>query len=81
MTDRMKLKKIPERFRGRYGFVNVAAARAHQLRKGAKPKINLPTNKAAQIAMTECLEGLIVWDFLVEDTGLLEAQLKRVVNS
>ena len=64
----MKLKKLNKRFQGRFGLINVAATRARQLQAGARPKIKTGSVNAAQVAIAECLENLIDWDFLVEDT-------------
>ena len=82
----MNFKTIPKRFEGRFGFVNVAATRARQLLDGASPKIKLSSSKAAQVAMTECFESLIEWDYLVEDTEIPQETpskptLRKVVNA
>lgn len=64
----MKCKKLDKRFQGRFGLINVAATRARQLQQGARPKIKTSSVNVAQVALAECLENLIDWDFLVEDT-------------
>ncbi|MGQ0736073.1 MAG: DNA-directed RNA polymerase subunit omega [Acidobacteriota bacterium] len=54
----------------RFLFVDVAAMRAKQLRKGAKPRVaegvleahGARPAKAERTAMTEVREGLVYWD-------------------
>lgn len=43
----------------RFLFVLVAAKRALQLQKGAKPKVDSPTKKPTVVAMVETLEQKI----------------------
>jgi DNA-directed RNA polymerase omega subunit len=71
-------RKIPARFEGRFGLVNVAATRARQLQEGAKPKIKVnSSSNPVQVAIRECLEDRVVWDYLVEDTRLPEETLSQ----
>jgi DNA-directed RNA polymerase subunit K/omega len=54
----------------RFLFVDVAALRAKQLRRGARPRLPLPTDdvpaprtgKAERLAMEEVKEGLVEWE-------------------
>jgi DNA-directed RNA polymerase omega subunit len=71
-------KRIPKRFEGRFGLVSVAATRARQLQDGAKPRIKIrSSSNSAQIAVRECLEELLDWDYLVEDTRQPEETLSQ----
>lgn len=49
--------------RSRFLFVDVAAQRAKQLRRGAKPRLNGPDlpHKLERVAMREVEQGLIEW--------------------
>ena len=67
----------------RFMFVDIAALRAKQLRRGALPRISLPSHevesaamepaqpapKLERIAMQEVEEGLIVYDFQGTDSA------------
>ena len=54
----------------RFLFVDVAALRAKQIRRGAKPRLpefadvehSAKTLKAERVAMTEVRQGLVDWD-------------------
>ena len=53
----------------RFLFVDVAALRAKQLRRGAKPRVSDPGDsdhprptKAGRIAMSEVRSGMVEWD-------------------
>jgi DNA-directed RNA polymerase omega subunit len=50
----------------RFLFINVAAMRAKQLRRGAKPRIevSIGCEKAEALAMEEIRRGLIPWQVL-----------------
>ena len=60
--------------RSRFMFVDIAALRAKQLRRGALPRVTLPTHdiesdrveiapKLERIAMQEVEDGLVVYDY------------------
>jgi DNA-directed RNA polymerase subunit K/omega len=58
--------------KSRFMFVDIAAQRAKQLRRGALPRVTFPTPEAAtagsahkleRIAMQEVEDGLIVYDY------------------
>ncbi|MCA1583380.1 MAG: DNA-directed RNA polymerase subunit omega [Acidobacteria bacterium] len=63
--DRPKAEPIESRFL----FVDVAALRAKQLRRGARPRLPVPTEetpaprsaKAERLAMEEVKDGLVEW--------------------
>jgi DNA-directed RNA polymerase omega subunit len=49
----------------RFLFVDVAALRAKQLRRGARPRLGdnpVPVHKAERIAMEEVRRGLVLYD-------------------
>jgi len=50
----------------RFLFVDVAALRAKQLRKGARPRLTeappVPLHKAERVAMEEVRRGLVLYD-------------------
>lgn len=56
-------KPVAPPIRSRFLFVDVAAQRAKQLRRGAKPRLNGPDlpHKLERVAMREVEEGLIEW--------------------
>lgn len=55
--------KFPDRIDSKFRFVLLAAARAEQLVRGAKPKIEQGLAKPSRIAMREIREDLIDWDY------------------
>jgi len=52
----------------RFLFVDVAALRAKQLRRGARPRLSdpplVPLHKAERVAMEEVRRGLVYYDIL-----------------
>jgi DNA-directed RNA polymerase subunit omega len=55
--------RIPERIDSTFRYVLLAAKRAEQLMRGARPKIEMIPTKPARIAMREVTEELISWDY------------------
>lgn len=66
--------------RSRFMFVDIAALRAKQLRRGALPRVTLPSHevesdkaepahKLERIAMQEVEDGLIVYDYPGADSA------------
>lgn len=53
----------PERIDSTFRFVLIAAKRAEQLVRGARPKVELATTKPSRIAMREVVDELIDWDY------------------
>lgn len=49
--------------RSRFLFIDVAAQRAKQLRRGARPRIDVSGEPAESIAMQETLRGLVEYEF------------------
>ena len=60
-------------FDSKFRFVIVAAKRAKQLLKGAKPKIKSKSKNLIKIAQEEVLEGLVEYDIV--DSSLEEPQV------
>ncbi len=50
---------IPDHIDSKYRFVILTALRARQLQGGSAPMIDLPNEKATQVAQREVLEGLV----------------------
>ncbi|MEW6367411.1 MAG: DNA-directed RNA polymerase subunit omega [Acidobacteriota bacterium] len=50
---------IPRHINSRFKFVVIAARRAVQLQRGARPKIQAPTTKWTRVAIREVEKGLI----------------------
>lgn len=58
------LRGIPEKFDSKFRFVLVAAERAEQLMRGARPRISVSEKwNAISTAMEEVLKGLVDWDY------------------
>ena len=82
IEDRTPMPPVLSRFM----FVDIAALRAKQLRRGALPRVTLPTHdiegeaeiapKLERIAMQEVEDGLVVYDYpgsdVVEEAAAAE---------
>lgn len=55
--------RIPERIDSKFRYVLLTAARAEQLMRGARPKIDVPAPKPTTIAMTEVDRDVIEWGY------------------
>lgn len=57
--------KLPEQIDSKFRFVLLAAHRAEQMMRGARPRLDEKTDKAkvARVAMQEILDGLVQWDY------------------
>ena len=58
MDDRM-----PERIDSKFRYVLLTAARAEQLMRGARPKIEMAAPKPTTVAMTEIDRDAIEWGY------------------
>lgn len=47
----------------KFRFVLLAAHRAEQLMRGARPKLEDPSSKPTRLAMNEILADMIEWDY------------------
>jgi len=57
------LERIPDKIDSKFRFVLLAAERAEQMLRGAKPKIDMGELKATRIAMMEISNDLVEWDY------------------
>ncbi len=57
------METIPERVDSTFRFVLLAARRAEQLLRGARPRVDIPHGKPSRIAMREVAEDLVDWDY------------------
>jgi DNA-directed RNA polymerase subunit omega len=58
MTETMP-SKVDSKFR----FVLLAANRAEQLMRGARPKLEAPSRKPTVVAMRELSQGVVEWEY------------------
>ncbi len=57
------MDRIPEKIDSKFRFVLLAAERAEQMLRGARPKIDMGELKATRIAMQEISNDLVEWDY------------------
>lgn len=57
------MDRIPEKIDSKFRFVLLAAERAEQMLRGARPKIDMGDLKATRIAMQEISNDLVEWDY------------------
>jgi len=57
------MQRSPERIDSTFRYVLLAARRAEQIMRGARPKVEMPQNKSSRIAMAEVSQDLIEWDY------------------
>lgn len=57
------MERIPDKIDSKFRFVLLAAERAEQMLRGAKPKIDMGELKATRIAMMEISNDLVEWDY------------------
>ena len=57
------MEQLPNRIDSTFRYVLIAAKRAEQLVRGARPKIEFPMGKPARVAMREVVENVIDWDY------------------
>jgi DNA-directed RNA polymerase omega subunit len=55
-------KRVVPPLKSRFLFVDVAAERAKQLRRGARPRVEGPMHKLERVAMREVAQGFIEWN-------------------
>jgi DNA-directed RNA polymerase omega subunit len=72
------MQHIPEKIDSKFRFILVAAHRAEQLIKGARPRVEAqPDAKPTRLAMQEVEKDLIDWDYgpePVEEPAVVEAE-------
>jgi len=57
------LERIPDKIDSKFRFVLLAAERAEQMLRGARPKIDMGDLKPTRIAMKEISNDLVEWDY------------------
>lgn len=57
------MERIPQRVDSTFRYILVAAKRAEQLMRGARPKVEVTHAKPARVAMREVTEDLVDWDY------------------
>ncbi len=53
---------FPDRIDSKFRYVLIAASRAEQLMRGARPKIDAPTVKRTTVATDEVRNDLVSWE-------------------
>ena len=57
------MEKLPDKVDSKFRFVLLAAKRAQQIIRGARPKITEPGQKPTRVAIEELDAGLIPWQY------------------
>ncbi|HEX9801560.1 MAG TPA: DNA-directed RNA polymerase subunit omega [Thermoanaerobaculia bacterium] len=57
------MDRIPEKIDSTFRFVLLAARRAEQLMRGARPRVDAGSPKPTRIALREVSDELINWDY------------------
>jgi DNA-directed RNA polymerase subunit omega len=57
------MDRIPERVDSTFRFVLLAARRAEQLMRGARPKVEQASSKPSRVALREVSDDLVEWDY------------------
>ncbi len=57
------MDRIPDKIDSKFRFVLLAAERAEQMLRGARPKIDMGDLKPTRIAMSEISNDLVEWDY------------------
>ena len=52
-----------ENYDSKFRFILLAAHRAEQLMRGARPKLEIDSPKVAKAAMAEVDDGMVEWDY------------------
>ena len=52
------MEQIPDRIDSTFRYILIAAKRAEQLVRGAKPRLEMPNRKPTRVAMREVVENL-----------------------
>ena len=57
------MERMPEKIDSKFRFVLLAAERAEQMLRGARPKVDMGELKATRIAMQEISNDLVEWGY------------------
>ena len=71
------MERIPEKIDSKFRFVLLAAERAEQMLRGAKPKIDMGELKPTRIAMMEISNDLVEWDYGPAPEAVIEAETEE----
>ena len=63
----MPMQKLPEKIDSKFRFVLLAAHRAEQIMRGARPRRPDDKRKLTRIAMHEIMNAEIAWDYGPEE--------------
>ena len=55
--------EIPEKIDSKFRYVLLAARRAEQMVRGARPRVEIASRKPTRVAMREIDEDKIAWDY------------------
>lgn len=67
------MERMPDKIDSKFRFVLLAAQRAEQLLRGARPKVEPENKKPARVAMDEVGNDLLYWDYGPRPDEELEA--------
>lgn len=73
------MERIPEKIDSKFRFVLLAAERAEQMLRGAKPKIDMGELKPTRIAMMEISNDLVEWDYGPAPEAITEVEMEEEV--
>ncbi len=57
------MERIPDKIDSKFRFVLLAAERAEQMMRGARPKMDMGNLKPTRIAMKEISNDLVEWEY------------------
>ncbi|RMH15830.1 MAG: DNA-directed RNA polymerase subunit omega [Acidobacteria bacterium] len=72
------MDQLPEKIDSKFRFVLLAAQRAEQMMRGARPRIESKHRKVTRIAMEEILSGAVEWDYGPPEPELLDDELEEL---
>lgn len=71
------MERIPEKIDSKFRFVLLAAERAEQMLRGAKPKMDMGEIKPTRVAMMEISNDLVEWDYGPAPEAEIEAAIEE----
>ena len=71
------MERIPEKIDSKFRFVLLAAERAEQMLRGAKPKIEMGELKPTRIAMMEISNDLVEWDYGPAPEAVVDTEIEE----
>ncbi len=57
------MERMPERIDSKFRYILLAAVRAEQMMRGARPKLESDDRKPTRVAMDEVANDLLGWDY------------------